>query len=139
LAGDSLARLNWLRITQKVVEKAMKGDMQAVKFCEEIAWRREKQMEKSQISPYSLEEVLERSRREHIKHVEMMTPTFMKERARRLTSGKPPVAGMSYVEPPKPNAEPATEAAPVSSCDGCGATRCAHGRCAMCDICELCE
>ena len=112
----------------------MKGDMQAIKFCEEIAWRQEKQMGKSQISPYSLEEVLERSRREHIKHGEMMTPTFLKKRAKRLTSGNPPVAGMSYVEPPKPSAEPATEAVPVSSCDACGATRCA-----MCDICELCE
>jgi hypothetical protein len=139
LAGDLLVRINWPQIMQKLVEKAIKGDMQAIKFCEEIAWRQEKQSEKSQISPYSLDEVLERSRIQHIKNAELMTPTWLKERAKRLASGNPPVAAMSYVEPPEPNAEPAPEAEPVNSCDACGKTRCVHGRCPVCDICEVCE
>jgi hypothetical protein len=88
LAGDLLARLNWLRIMQKLVEKAIKGDMQAIKFCEEIAWRQEKQWDKRQISPYSLGEVLERARLQHIKDAETMTPTWILERAKRLAGAK---------------------------------------------------
>jgi hypothetical protein len=139
LAGDSLARINWPRIMEKVVAKAMKGDMQAIKFCEEIAWRQEKHLEKREISPYSLEESLERAEREYEKHYNSMTPTWLKERAKRLASRKPPAPALPYVEPPTPKAEPAPEAALVNSCDACGKMRCAHGRCPMCEICADCE
>jgi ribosomal protein S3 len=43
LAGDLQARVNWRRIMEKVVEKAIKGDVQAIKFCEEIARRQDTQ------------------------------------------------------------------------------------------------
>jgi len=135
LAGDLLARIIWPRIVEKVVEKAVKGDMQAVRFCEEIAWRQEKQMERAQISPYSLEEVLERAEREYREHYATMTPTWIKERNARLGYGHPPVA--ADVSEPETKPEPVPVA--VNACDACGTTRCAHGRCAMCDICEQCK
>jgi len=40
------------------------------------------------ISPESLEEVLERSEQEYEKHAAMMTPTWLKERAKRLGTGQ---------------------------------------------------
>ena len=149
LAGDLLVRINWPQIMQKASEKAMKGDMQAIKSCEEIAWRQEKQSEKSQISPYSLEEVLERSRIQYIKYGELMTPTWLKERTKRLAGEKPPVEAAG--PPPaildvqqikaetEPQPAPKPESAHVNSCDACGKTRCVHGRCPACDICEVCQ
>jgi len=38
LAGDLLARREWLLIMQKAVEKAKSGDVQAMKFCAACAW-----------------------------------------------------------------------------------------------------
>jgi len=126
---------------QKVVEKAMKGDMQAIKFCEEIAWRQEKQSEKKQISPYSIEEVLERGEIEYEKHAEMMTPTWLKERLKRLGlgNGQQKEIDVPAESEPEAAAPTPTESAPVNACDACGKTRCAHGKCPMCDLCEDCK
>jgi hypothetical protein len=127
--------MNWQRIMQKVVEKAAKGDMQAVKFCEEIAWRQEKQSEKSGLSPLSLAEVLQRSEEEYVKHAELMTPTWLKEREKRLGSVRPPEAASVKEPETKPEPDPVA----VNACDACGNARCAHGRCPACDNCEVCE
>jgi hypothetical protein len=139
IAGNLAARREYVSIIEKAVEMAKEGNIKAMEFCADRAFPEDKQAKKSGISSLSLPEVLERAEIEHVKHREIMTPTWIKERAKRRANGKLPVAGMSYVEPPKPNAEPAPEAAPVTSCDACGTTRWAHGRCAMCDICELCK
>jgi len=121
-----------------LVEKASKGDVQAVKVCEEIAWRQEKQMEKSQISPYSLEEVLERSWLQHEKYAELMTPTWLKERAKRLghPDGDGQAKEMVIETKPEPDLAPPVAA---NMCEACGQTRCAHGRWSVCDICRDCD
>lgn len=156
LVGDLMVRINWPQITQKVYEEAMDGNIAAAKFCEEIAWRQEKRQEKSEISPYSLEEVLERSRKQHIRNAELMTPTWVKERAKRLAAnggsnehnpaGVP--ADVITVEaisvPMDPialalAAESEVASQPTNTCDSCGKQRCAHGRCPTCDVCETCE
>jgi hypothetical protein len=139
LIGDVVVRREFPSIAEEVTEMAKERNIAAMKLCIELACREDKQAKKSDISSSSLEEVLERAEIEYEKHSEMMTPTFLKERAKRLASGKPPVAAMSNVEPPKPDTEPAPDAAPVNSCDACGKTRCVHGRCPMCDICKMCE
>jgi hypothetical protein len=139
IAGNLVARREYISIIERAVELAKEGNIKAMEFCADRAFPEDNQANKSGISSSSLEEVLERSRLQHIKHRELMTPTWVKERAKRLASGNPPVAAMSYVEPPKPNAEPAPEGAPVNSCDACGKTRCVHGECPVCDICEACQ
>jgi hypothetical protein len=128
-----------VELAEKLVEMGMGGDITAIKECMHIALREDKQTEKSGLTSASIEEVLERAEIEYEKHSEMMTPTFLKERAKRLASGKPPVAAMSNVEPLKPDTEPAPDAAPVNSCDACGKTRCVHGRCPACELCAACE
>jgi hypothetical protein len=154
LAGDLQARINWRRIVQKAIQRAMKGDMQAIKFCEEIAWRQEKQSEKAQISPYSLEEVLASGREEHVKNAEMMTPTWIKEREKRLAMAasaggngttpttvidvQPTKVEVTGVTPPV-EAKPEPEPIQINTCDACGKPRCVHGRCEFCDVCEECE
>jgi hypothetical protein len=81
------------------------------------------------ISPASLEDVLLRAEQEYEKHAAMMTPTWLKERAKRLGNGhQPPVA-----KPPEP------ARASVNPCDACGKERCGHGRCPACETCETCE
>jgi hypothetical protein len=84
------------------------------------------------ISPASLEDVLLRAEQEYEKHAAMMTPTWLKERAKRLGNGhQPPPAAAE--KPPEP------ARAPVNPCDACGKERCAHGRCLACETCEPCE
>jgi hypothetical protein len=78
--------------------------MQAIKFCEEITWRQGKQREKSRISPNSLEEVLERAEKEYERHAEMMTPTWLKERAEREAKGPVPSAIALAEQESKPEA-----------------------------------
>lgn len=80
------------------------------------------------ISEASLEEVLERAEKEYIKHGEMMTPTWLLERAKRLGMEAPVLP-----EAPKPEPEP------VNACDACGEERCSHGRCPGCEACETCD
>lgn len=108
------------------------------------------------ISPASLEEVLERAEKEYIKHGEMMTPSWIQERAKlrgetlmaapavTVIDVQPTAAETSPVEPvaaetvsvtPIPEAESVEE----DTCDGCGTVRCAHGRCPNCEVCETCE
>jgi hypothetical protein len=77
LAGELLARIYWPQIVQKLVERAMKGDTQAIKRCEEIAWRKEKQEEKSEISPWSLDEVIVRAEEERMKTIDHFTPSWI--------------------------------------------------------------
>ena len=107
---------------QKVVETAAKGDMRAVKFCEEIAWRQEKQSEKSGLRPLSIEEVLQRSEEEYEKFYDLMTPTGLKERAKRLGYGDPPEAAPVKEPETKPERFPVA----VNACDVCGNARCAR-------------
>lgn len=139
IEGELVARREFVPIAEKAVEMAKEGNIKAMEFCVDLAFPEDKQAKKSGISSSSLAEVLERAEIEYRKHYQTMTPTWIKEQAKRRANGKLPVAGMSYVEPPKPNAEPAPEAAPVNSCDACGTTRCVHGRCPMCEACEECK
>ncbi|ERR1700722_709430 len=138
IAGNLIARREYVPIMERAAEMAKGGNIKAMEFCADRGFPEDKQSKKSGISSPSLEEVLERSEREHIKHGETMTATWLKERAKRLASRKPPAPALSYVEPPTPNAEPAPEASPVNSCDACGSMRCTHGRCPMCEICPEC-
>jgi hypothetical protein len=139
IMGELVARREYSSITEKAVALAKEGNIAAMKLAIELAFPEDKQAKKSSISSSSLEEVLERAEIEYEKHAATMTSTWLTERAKRLASGKPPVAATPYVEPPKLNAEPAAESAPVNSCDSCGNTRCLHGRCPLCDVCEMCE
>ena len=123
------------KIMEKAVEMAMGGNISAIKLCVEIAFREDKQQGKSPLSPLSLAEVLERAEIEYEKNAEMMTPTWLKERAKRLGYGHPPEA--ADVSEPETKQGPGSVA--VKPCDTCGTTRCAHGRCPACDICEVCE
>jgi hypothetical protein len=132
LAGDSLARISWPQIMKKVVDEAMKGHMPAIRFCEEIAWRQEKQSEKRETSPYSLAERLYRAEQEYEKNAEMMTPTWLKERQQRLAKERALVAA----DERESETEPVPAA--VNACDACGNPRCAHGRCPVCKTCEVC-
>jgi hypothetical protein len=79
------------------------------------------------ITPASLQEVLEREEREHVKHAAAMTPEWLKERARR--------AGIVIA--------PAQAEAPAHAernvCDACATPCCAHGRCPICEVCEPCD
>ena len=58
VAGDIQVLHKWPLIAQKAIEKAMKGDMQAIKFCYEIACREDRQHEESPLSSMSAEEIL---------------------------------------------------------------------------------
>jgi len=82
------------------------------------------------ISSVSLEEVLLRAEREYEKHAEMMTPTWRKERAKRLDSGHARAAEDNL---------PEAESEPVNCCDAHGTPRCVHSRYPMCETCEECE
>jgi hypothetical protein len=139
LIADLVVHREIVPIVDKATEMAKEGNIAAMKLIIDLFLREDKQAKKSGISSSSLEEVLERSERTREKHSEIMRATWLKEELKRRASGKPPVSAMSYVEPLKLNAEPAPEAAPVNSCDSCGTTRCAHGRCPLCDVCEACE
>jgi hypothetical protein len=50
MAGDLLARQEWPGIMERVVQKAIKGDLQSIKFCESRAWPKEPQFEQSHVS-----------------------------------------------------------------------------------------
>jgi hypothetical protein len=59
MAGDLLARQEWPRIMQKVVQKAINGDLQSIKFCESRAWPNELRVEQSHLSAtVSIQELL---------------------------------------------------------------------------------
>ena len=49
MAGDLLARQEWARIMQTVVQKAVKGDLQSIKFCESRAFPKELRIERSRL------------------------------------------------------------------------------------------
>ena len=89
MIGDIIARREYPSFMERAVELALKGNIPAMKFCAERAWPEDKRTEKSGTSSSSLEEVLERAEREYRKHYDTMTPTWLKERAKRL--GYPPV------------------------------------------------
>jgi hypothetical protein len=149
IIGKLVVRRACPGMSEKLVEMGMGGNISAIKLWAEITLREDKQQEKSPLSPSSLEEVLERAEIIYEKHAEMMTPTWLKERTKRLEGEKPPVEAAGPppaildMQPIKAESEPQPapqpESARVSSCDACGTTRCAHGRCPTCDICEVCE
>jgi len=114
LAGDLVVLREWAEIVETATEMAKGGNIGAMNFCAAIACREDRRREKSALSPLSLEEVLERTRKEHIKHSEMMTPTWLKERAKRLAKGPVPSA-MALMEQ---EAEP--EAGDVNTCEAKG-------------------
>ena len=149
IIGKLVIRRACAGLSEKLVEMGMGGDIAAIKVCMDIALREDKQTEKSRLSSASLEEVLERAEREYERHAEIMTPTWLKERAKRLAGEKPPVEAAGPppanldVQPIKAETEtqpaPQPESAHVNCCDACGKTRCMHGRCPVCDICEACQ
>jgi hypothetical protein len=149
IAGNLVARREYISIFERAVEMAKEGNIKAMEFCADRAFPEDEQAKKSGISSSSLEEVLEKTEIVYEKHAEMMTPTWLKERAMRLASEKPPVepAGpppaISDVQLIKaetePQPAPQPEPAHVNFCDACGKTRCVHGRCPGCEICEVCE
>ena len=102
IAGNLAARREYVSIIEKAVEMAKEGNINAMKFCVDLAFPEDKQAKKSGISSASLEEVLERAEIEHVKHREIMTPTWLKERAKRLANE--PVS--SAMELMKQEAEP---------------------------------
>jgi hypothetical protein len=102
MVGDTIARREYVSIIEKAVELAKNGNIPAMKFCAERAFPEDYRTEKSRISSSSIAEVLERSREEHIKNGEIMTPTWLKERAKRL--GYPPVPPVKVQT--EPEAEP---------------------------------
>jgi hypothetical protein len=83
VTGKLIIRREWPEIMAKLVEKAKGGHVQATKVCADLAWPEDKQRQKSGLSSQSLEEVLERSEAEFIKHEAQMTPTFLREREGR--------------------------------------------------------
>jgi hypothetical protein len=135
IEGELIARREFVPIVEKAVEMAKEGNIKAMEFCVNLAFPEDKQAIKSRISSLSLPEVLERAEIEYEKHAEMMTPTWLKERAARLASVHPPVA--AGVSEPETKPEPVPVA--VNACDSCGTTRCVHGRCPRCDNCEQCK
>jgi hypothetical protein len=99
MVGDTIARREYPSIMKRLVELAMKGNIPAMKLCAERAWLDDKRAEKSDVSSPSLEELLKRSREEHIKNGEMMTPTWLKERQKRLANKPvPPANGLTEPE-----------------------------------------
>jgi hypothetical protein len=136
MAGDVEVRRNWLQITEKLVEKAMTGDVQAIKLCDEIAWRQEKKLEKLQVSPhsYSIDELIEAGEKEDD---EVMLPSWAEERSTGLGSSDGNGQAKKTVEA-NPEPDPAPPVA-ANTCDACRQTRCTHGRCPMCESCEVCQ
>jgi len=116
------------------------GNIAAMKIILELAFPVDKQANKSSTG-LSIEEVLERGEREHVKHAERMTPTWVKEREKRLGWGvqKPKETDVPAKSEPEAAAPTPAEPAPVDAYDACGKTRCTHGRCPACDICEVCK
>jgi hypothetical protein len=50
IAGDLLARQAWLRIMEKVIEMAKKGDFRAIKFIELHAWAEDLEIKHTELS-----------------------------------------------------------------------------------------
>jgi len=138
IAGKLILRREYPSIMEKATEEAKGGNVKAMEFCADHAFPEDKQAEKSGISSASLEEVLERAHAEHIKHREMMTSTWLKERAKRLGYPNGNAQTKEMVVEAKPGPDPAPPVA-TNTCDACGQTRCAHGRCPACDICRECD
>jgi hypothetical protein len=141
IAGILIARREYPSMVEIGVETAKAGNIAAMKIFLELAFPEDKQANKSGISSSSLEEVLERSRIDHIKHADLMTPTFLRERAKRLGYGMPRPKEIDVPAKSEPEAAAPTpaEPAPVNACTACGKTRCVHGRCPMCDNCAECK
>jgi len=47
MVGDIAARREWAEIVKKVIDNALNGDLQAVKFCELRAWSKDPAVERS--------------------------------------------------------------------------------------------
>jgi hypothetical protein len=102
IAGNLVARREYVPMMGKAVEMAKEGNIKAMEFCVDRAFPEDKRAEKSGLSSLSLEEVLERAEIEYRKHYETMNPTWLKERAKRLANE--PVS--SVMELMKQEAEP---------------------------------
>lgn len=82
IAGDLVARREYVTIIERAVELAKEGNIKAMEFCVDRAFPENKQAKKLEISSSSLEEVLERAEIEYERHAEMMMPTWLKSRRR---------------------------------------------------------
>jgi transposase len=81
--GDLSIRCRYEEILEKLIEKALTGDIAAMKLCFETAFPEDQQAKKSKLSDSSLEEVLERAEKEYLKHEKQMTPSWLLERQER--------------------------------------------------------
>ena len=84
--GDLSIRCRYEEILEKLTEKALTGDIAAIKLYIETAFPEDLQAKKSGLSSMSLEEVLARAEEEYEKHAELMTPTWLRERLARAAA-----------------------------------------------------
>ena len=81
---DNVAiRCEYPLIAAKMVAMALAGNIPAMKLCADIVREEDQRAKKSEISPLSLEESLERAEIEYEKHYLIMTPSWLRERAER--------------------------------------------------------
>ena len=100
MAGDLVARREFESIVEVAVEMAKHGSVPAMRLCRELAFPEEQ----SGIRSLSLQEVLEKAEITHVRNGELMTPTWLKEREKRLAERRGSSATASAEQETKPEA-----------------------------------
>jgi hypothetical protein len=81
--GDLEIRRQWSEIVAKMIEMAKNGNIAAIRMCLDCAFEEEKQAKKSPLSSESTGDLLARAEEEYKRNHELMTPSWLRERAAR--------------------------------------------------------